>query len=56
MLLIRPLSLISLQTVQQLFEELGELLDPRRFRTNLHLDLTDGPFTKDSLVGRTVRI
>jgi uncharacterized protein len=53
---VRPLSLISLQTVQQLSEELGEPLDPRRFRANLHLDLTDGPFTEDSLVGRTVRI
>ncbi len=53
---VRPLSLISLQTVQQLSEELGEPLDPRRFRANLHLDLTDGPFTEDSLVGRTLRI
>jgi uncharacterized protein YcbX len=53
---VRPLSLISLQTVQQLSKELGEPLDPRRFRANFHLDLTDGPFTEDSLVGRTVRI
>jgi uncharacterized protein YcbX len=53
---VRPLSLISLQTVQQLSKELGEPLDPRRFRANVHLDLTDGPFTEDSLVGRTVRI
>jgi uncharacterized protein len=53
---VRPLSLISLQTVQQLSEELGEPLDLRRFRANLHLDLTDGPFTEDFLVGRTVRI
>lgn len=53
---VRPLSLISLQTVQQLSEELGEQIDLRRFRANLHLDLTHGPFTEDSLVGRTVRI
>ena len=53
---VRPLSLISLQTIQRVSEELGQPLDPRRFRANLHLDLTDGPFTEDSLVGRTVRI
>jgi len=53
---VRPLSLISLQTVQQLSQELGEPLNPRRFRANLHLDLPAGPFTEDTLVGRTIRI
>lgn len=53
---VRPLSLISLQTVQQLSRELGEPLDARRFRANLHLDLPDGPFTEVTLVGRTIRI
>jgi hypothetical protein len=36
---VRPLSLISLQTVQQLSEELGEPLDPRRFRATFILTL-----------------
>jgi uncharacterized protein len=53
---VRPLSLISLQTVQQLSQELGEPLDARRFRANLHLDLPAGPFTEDTLVGRAVRV
>jgi MOSC domain-containing protein len=53
---VRPLSLISLQTVQRLSQELGERLDLRRFRANLHLDLPAGPFTEDSLVGRSIRI
>jgi uncharacterized protein len=53
---VRPLSLISLQTVQQLSRELGEPLDARRFRANLHLDLPAGPFSEDTLVGRTIRI
>jgi uncharacterized protein len=53
---VRPLSLISLQTVRALSEELGEPVDPRRFRANLHLDLLAGPFTEDTLLGRTIRI
>ena len=36
---VRPLSLISLQTVQQLSEELGEPLDPRRFGQTFILTL-----------------
>jgi uncharacterized protein len=53
---VRPLSLISLQTVQQLSTEMGLVLDPRRFRANLYLDLSGGPFTEDEFVGRTLRI
>ncbi len=53
---VRPLSLISLQTVQQLSMEMGLVLDPRRFRANLYLDLPGGPFSEDSFVGRTLRI
>jgi uncharacterized protein len=53
---VRPLSLISLQTVQRLSQELGERLDLRRFRANLYLDLPAGPFTEDFLVGRSIRI
>ena len=53
---VRPLSLISSQTVAQLGDELGEPLDTRRFRANLYLDLPAGPFTEDTLVGSILRI
>lgn len=53
---VRPISLISLQTVRALSEEFGEQIEPRRFRANLHLDLTAGPFTEDTLLGRNIRI
>lgn len=53
----RPVSLISLQTVKQLGEEVGDPLDPRRFRANLYLDLHDGQgFGEDALVGLTLAI
>jgi len=38
----RPVSLISLQTVGQISEDLGYRLDRRRFRANLYLDSTSG--------------
>jgi uncharacterized protein len=53
---VRPLSIISAQTVRQLSIEVGQEIDPRRFRANLYLDFPDTPFGEDSLVGRTVRI
>ncbi len=53
---VRPLSLISVNTVRQLSTELGQGIDPRRFRANLYLDLRDGPFGEDRFVGRTLRI
>jgi hypothetical protein len=53
---VRPLSLISLQTVNELSAKLGESLDPHRFRANLYLDLPAGPFTEDTLVGQTIQI
>ena len=53
----RPVSLISLQTVRQIGEELGEPVDQRRFRANIYLDLTtDHGFEEDQLVGRNLRI
>ncbi len=52
---VRPLSLISLQTVERLAEELGQALDERRFRANLLLDLPGGAFHEDALVGKTVK-
>ena len=53
----RPVSLFSLQTVQQLGEELGMTLDRRRFRANVYMDLgTAAGFAEDAFVGRTLRI
>jgi uncharacterized protein YcbX len=52
-----PVSLLSIQTVQQLTKELGSDLDKRCFRANIYLDLDDGQgFAEDQLVGRNVRI
>jgi hypothetical protein len=53
---VRPLSLISVQTVRQLSTEIGQVLDPRRFRANLYLDLPFGSFMEDSFVDRTLRV
>ena len=53
----RPVSLLSVQTVRQLGEELGTLVDQRRFRANIYLDLNPaGGFDEDGFVGRSVRI
>jgi hypothetical protein len=53
----RPVSIISLQTIRQLEEELGAPLDTRRFRANLYLDLASGGgFAEDGLVGHRLRI
>jgi hypothetical protein len=53
----RPVSLLSLQTVRQLGEELGATLDKRRFRANVYMDLGPaGGFAEDDFVGRTIEI
>lgn len=53
----RPVSLISVQTVRQLGDEVGTLLDARRFRANICLDLNGaGGFAEDGFVGRSLRI
>ena len=53
----RPISLFSLQTAQQLGEEVGFLLDKRRFRANVYLDLgTAEGFSENALVGHKIRI
>ncbi|HEX7316677.1 MAG TPA: MOSC domain-containing protein [Pyrinomonadaceae bacterium] len=52
----RPVSLISLQTMRQIEEEVGVALDKRRFRANVYLDLAAGGFGEDRLVGRRLRI
>jgi len=52
----RPVSLIGLQTVRQIEEEVGVAVDKRRFRANIYLDLAAGGFGEDRLVGRKLRI
>jgi uncharacterized protein YcbX len=53
----RPLSMISLQTVRQVGEELDGPVDKRRFRSNVYIDLASGQgFAEDELVGRRVRL
>ena len=53
----RPISLFSLQTVRQLGEEVGSVLDKRRFRANVYLDLgAAGGFSENAFVGRNLRI
>ena len=52
----RPVSLFSLQTARQLGEEVGSVLDKRRFRANVYLDLgTAGGFSENAFVGRKIR-
>jgi uncharacterized protein YcbX len=53
----RPVSIFSVQTVQQLSKELGSPLDQRRFRANVYVDLpAAGGFGEEALVGRSLRI
>jgi uncharacterized protein len=53
----RPVSIFSLQSARQLSEETETLVDKRRFRANIYLDLTSqNGFGEDELVGRQVRI
>ena len=53
----RPISLFSLQTAQQLGEEVGCVVDKRRFRANVYLDLgTAEGFFENALVGHKIRI
>jgi MOSC domain-containing protein len=53
----RPVSLISMQTIQQVEAALGIPIDKRRFRSNIYLNLAaDYGFAEDELVGRRLRI
>ena len=53
----RPVSLISMQTVRRLGEEVDLSLDQRRFRANIYVELgTADGFGEDAFVGRTLRI
>jgi len=53
----RPISLISLQTVDTLQNELGATLDKRRFRANLYADFKEaGGLVEKDYVGKTIKI
>jgi hypothetical protein len=52
----RPVSLISLQTVRQIEEELGRPVDKRRFRSNIYIRTSEHGFSEDELVGRKLRL
>lgn len=54
----RPLSLISLQTIEALSSELGlNLLSLERFRANFYADWENGkPYFENDLIGKTLKI
>lgn len=53
----RPVSLISLQSVSRVEDELGMPVDKRRFRSNIYIDLASNHgFAEDELVGRKLRL
>jgi uncharacterized protein YcbX len=54
----RPLSLISMQTIEALSSELGlNLLSLERFRANFYADWENGkPYFENDLIGRTLKI
>src|SRR5260221_1334596 len=53
----RPVSILSVQTVRKLGEEVGIAMDKRRFRASIYADLGSAAgFAEDAFVGRTVRI
>lgn len=53
----RPVSIISVQSIEKLGEETGVAIDKRRFRANLYLDLQSGePYAENDFVGRSLRI
>ena len=52
----RPVSLFSLQTMQQIGQEAGLDLDKRRFRANIYGDLQMAGFAENDLVGRRLQV
>ena len=53
---VRPLSLLSAETVEALSKELGARVDERRFRANLMVTMEGGAYAEDGLVGRVIQI
>ncbi len=52
-----PLSILSVQTATKLGQESGVVVDKRRFRANVYVDLTNAEgFAEDQFVGKTLRI
>ena len=53
----RPVSLISNQTTRLLGDELDAVVDKRRFRANIYMDLgTADGYGENSFIGKTLRI
>jgi uncharacterized protein YcbX len=53
----QPLCLLSLQTIKQLSEEVGEKIDHRRFRANIYMNLEGNEgFAEEKFVGKKLRI
>ena len=53
----RPVSIFSIQTVQQIGEEVGFGLDKRRFRANIYADLTPmAGFAENAFIGHKLQI
>lgn len=53
----RPVSLMSIQTVRQLGNEIEAEIDKRRFRANIYINLESGDgFGEDAFIGRSCRI
>jgi uncharacterized protein YcbX len=53
----RPVSLLSVQTVQQLGNELGIKIEKRRFRANIYVDVVSSePYSENQLVGNQLQI
>jgi uncharacterized protein YcbX len=53
---VRPISLVSTQTIEAISATFGARLDVRRFRANLVLNLGTGAFSEDELAGRAILI
>ena len=52
-----PISLFSMQTAQQIGNEIGTTLDKRRFRANIYLNLaSESGFAEDQLVDHSIRV
>ena len=53
----RPVSILSLQSVRKLGEEIGTAVDKRRFRANIYVDFNAASgFAEDGFVGRSMRM